>query len=134
MPEKIDKETRSFIMRQVKSSKNKSTEEKLAAIMRELGVIGWRRNSKKFGKPDFIFPRLKIALFVDGCFWHGHFCKSLPITNRDYWVKKIERNKQRDKLVNKTLKYNQWKVIRIWECDFQQRNKLIKKLTRNLLK
>ena len=89
----VDKNKRSYIMRQVKSSRNKSTELKLISIFKELSIKGWRRGYKLKGKPDFVFLKEKTAVFVDGCFWHGHTCKrSIPQTNTDYWISKIRKN------------------------------------------
>lgn len=107
---------RSWIMTQVKSAGNKSTEENLVIRLRRLKIKGWRRNYSLFGKPDIVFPRQRIALFVDGCFWHGHPKKCrMPSTNRAYWTKKIARNIARDKQVTRILQKKGWKVIRIWE-------------------
>jgi len=92
-------------------------------IFKKSEIKGWRRNSKIFEKPDFIFPRGKVALFVDGCFWHGHDCRNTkPSDNADYWRKKIERNKRRDELVNEALTEKGWKVLRIWECQVKKNN------------
>ncbi len=103
-------------MAQVKSTGNKSTEKNFIAVLRESKLLGWRRNYPIFGKPDFVFPRAKVAVFVDGCFWHGHPRKCrMPQSNREYWLEKIDRNIVRDKLVTRTLKDKGWKVIRIWE-------------------
>lgn len=107
---------RSWIMAQVKSTGNRSTEKNLIAVLREYRLSGWRRHYPIFGKPDFAFPREKVAVFVDGCFWHGHPRKCrVPQSNREYWLKKIGRNVARDRLVTRTLKDKGWKVIRIWE-------------------
>ncbi len=112
---------RSEIMRAVKSRGNKSTELKLIEIFKKFGISGWRRNYKLFGNPDFVFPKKRIAVFVDGCFWHGHDCRNTkPVDNADYWRKKIERNKKRDILVVQTLTEKGWKVIRIWECQIKK--------------
>lgn len=73
-----------------------------------------------FGKPDFVFLKHRIAIFVDGCFWHGHNCRNVtPKNNAEYWRKKIENNKERDKIVTKTIEKKGWKVIRIWECELK---------------
>ena len=103
-------------MAQVKSSGGRSTEERFHAVLREYHITGWRRNYPLFGKPDFVFPKEKVAVFVDGCFWHGHpkRCR-MPETNREYWEKKIQRNVERDKTVTRTLQEKGWKVLRIWE-------------------
>lgn len=107
---------RSWIMAQVKSSGNRSTEKNLIAVLRESKLLGWRRHYPIFGKPDFVFPREKVAVFVDGSFWHGHPRKCrVPQSNREYWLKKVGRNVARDRLVTRTLKDKGWKVIRIWE-------------------
>jgi len=109
-------EKRSWIMAQVKSTGNRSTEKNFIAVLHESKLLGWRRHYPIFGKPDFVFPRAKVAVFVDGCFWHGHPRKCrVPQSNREYWSKKIDRNIVRDRLVTRTLKDKGWKVIRIWE-------------------
>lgn len=131
MSDVFSKVKRSDIMRSVKSSKNKSTELKLISIFKENGIKGWRRGYKIDGKPDFVFIRSKIALFVDGCFWHGHKCRNTtPKDNSQYWTAKIDRNKKRDKEVSKTLKNKKWSVVRLWECELKNKNrqKLLKKL------
>jgi len=103
-------------MAQVKSAGNKSTETRMVAVLRKNGITGWRRSYPLPGKPDFTFPGLKVVVFVDGCFWHGHPTKCrLPKTNRAYWKKKIERNVARDRLVTRILKQRGWRVIRVWE-------------------
>ena len=117
-------------MRQVKSSRNKSTEIKLIKYFKKNGIKGWRRNYKIFGKPDFVFITSKVAIFVDGCFWHGHNCRNTkPKDNKEYWDKKIDRNIQRDKQVTKHLERIGWTVIRIWECELKDENKIKEKIT-----
>ncbi len=124
MADVFDKEKRSEIMRAVKSSKNKSTEEKLIAYFKENKITGWRRNYKVYGKPDFVLPDLRIAIFVDGCFWHGHNCRNThPEQNKEYWQRKIARNMARDKEVTDHLERLGWNVIRIWECEFLKKNR-----------
>lgn len=114
---------RSAIMRRVLSVKNRSTELELISLFRRKGIKGWRRNCKLYGSPDFVFPVAKIALFADGCFWHGHNCRNTkPKTNREFWSNKIKRNKNRDKKVNLYLRKLGWQVIRIWECAIKRKN------------
>ena len=109
-------------MRAVKSSGNKSTEIKLLRHFKENGIIGWRRKFKLFGKPDFVFPKARLAVFVDGCFWHGHDCRNTkPVNNADYWRAKIIRNRARDEEVTATLRGKNWRVLRIWECQFRKK-------------
>jgi DNA mismatch endonuclease (patch repair protein) len=111
---------RSRIMASVKSTNNKSTELRFLSILKGKGVTGWRRNYPVAGKPDFVFPRLKVAVFIDGCFWHScpKHCR-LPASNKDYWISKIERNRIRDKKTSKALRVRGWTVIRIWEHEIK---------------
>lgn len=121
MADVFSESQRSEIMRAVKSRGNKSTELKLIEIFKNLGIRRWRRGYKLFGNPDFVFPKRRIAVFVDGCFWHGHNCRNTkPAANADYWNKKIERNINRDILVSQTLMEKGWKVVRIWECQIKK--------------
>jgi DNA mismatch endonuclease (patch repair protein) len=87
-------------------------------LFRQHGITGWRRNQKVFGKPDFIFRKIRLALFVDGCFWHccRKHCK-IPAGNRAFWVKKFAANKARDLRVNRELRKLGWQVVRVWEHD-----------------
>ncbi len=125
MADTFTKTERSEIMRKVKSNRNKSTELKLIQFFKENRIKGWRRNYKLFGKPDFVFPKQRLAIFLDGCFWHGHNCRNTkPKDNAEYWQTKIARNQQRDKNVTETLTNNNWTVIRIWECELKDKNKL----------
>lgn len=113
----FSKKERSAIMRAVKSTQNISTELKLIKLFKQYKIEGWRRRQNLFGKPDFYFPKLKIALFADGCFWHGCRCKKLkPATNTQYWIAKVARNRKRDRAVNSELKKRGYTVIRIKEC------------------
>jgi len=133
MVDTLDKEARSLVMSRVRSTKNISTEIKLMGVFKELGVKGWRRGSKITGKPDFVFPKIKIAVFADGCFWHGHKCRDrirIPKSNVDFWATKIARNKQRDREVSKDLRSKGWSVLRIRECELKKKNRslLLRKL------
>lgn len=132
MADTFTKDQRSQIMRQVKSSRNKSTELKLIKLFKEYSIIGWRRNYKLFGKPDFVIPIKRAAIFIDGCFWHGHNCRNTkPKDNMDYWRKKIKRNIQRDRLVNETLTLKGWRVIRFWECELKDKDLVIRQIKNN---
>ena len=120
---------RSQIMKSVKSNRNKSTELKLIRFFRQHKIVGWRRKYKLFGKPDFTFLSLRVLIFVDGCFWHGHNCRNTkPKTNSSYWIRKFSGNKKRDELVNKYLKSKKWHIIRIWECELNNTNLALRKL------
>src|SRR3569832_358515 len=75
------------------------------------------------GKPDIVLPKYKTAIFVHGCFWHGHFghpCYVIPKTRTDWWIRKIEANKGRDTRAFRALKRQGWKVIEIWECQLKK--------------
>lgn len=121
MADTFSKEKRTEIMRSVKSRGNESTEILLIKFFKEQKITGWRRKYNLFGKPDFVFIRNRIAIFTDGCFWHGHGCRNIkPKDNAAYWDKKISRNKERDKLVTEHLTNLGWNVIRIWECEIKK--------------
>jgi DNA mismatch endonuclease (patch repair protein) len=84
-------------------------------------MVGWRRHLPLPGRPDFVFPEQKVAVFVDGCFWHGcPKCYTRPKTNRKFWDKKREDNMARDKRVTRQLRRQGWKVIRIWQHSLQK--------------
>jgi DNA mismatch endonuclease, patch repair protein len=82
-------------------------------------------------RPDFVFRAARVAVFVDGCFWHA--CprhSNLPANNRAFWKQKLSANKRRDRLVTKTLLRHGWRVIRLWERDLQKENLFIHRLRR----
>jgi DNA mismatch endonuclease, patch repair protein len=127
MTDVFTKEKRSEIMSKVRNKGNVATEKKLIDLFKAKGIKGWRRNFPLFGRPDFVFPKNRIAVFVDGEFWHGHPTRGqIPETNRELWWNKIERNKERDRLVSETLQEKRWKVVRIWQHELKDENWLIK--------
>src|SRR5471030_2566701 len=100
MADLFSRSQRSAIMAKIKSNENSSTELRLIWVLKESKIRGWRRRSKIFGSPDFVFSNERLALFVDGCFWHC--CPlhgTLPASNRSFWAQKLERNRKRDLLV-----------------------------------
>jgi DNA mismatch endonuclease (patch repair protein) len=109
-------------MTRVRSMGNVTTEERLAWLLRQSGLTGWRRRYPLPGRPDFVWPKLKVAVFADGCFWHGHTCgKNItPRTNSDAWRTKIDRTKARDRKVARALRLRGWRVLRIWECKLSR--------------
>lgn len=114
--EKMPKEKRSNIMRAIKS-KNTKEEILLSKALWHRGHRYRKNNKSIFGKPDLTFKKNKIAIFVDGEFFHGYNWeerKNTIYSNRDYWIPKIERNMQRDKEVNEYLLSKGWRVIRFW--------------------
>jgi DNA mismatch endonuclease (patch repair protein) len=122
---------RSQIMASVRSHGNKRTELKLIELFQSHGIRGWRRRARVFGRPDFIFRGPRIAVFVDGCFWHS--CpkhRTTPASNRLFWVQKLERNRRRDRLVDRTLRRSGWRVVRIWQHELNRTGqaKLLRRL------
>lgn len=123
MADVFDDAKRSDIMKRVKSKGNKSTETKLIKIFGELGIKGCRRNYSVKGHPDFVFLSQKVAVFVDGCFWHGHDCRNTrPKDNAEYWSRKRERNIRHDREITELFESRGWTVIRIWECELKKAN------------
>lgn len=118
MTDVLTSKQRSYCMSRIRC---KNTKPELA-LRKSLWGIGYRYrvNYKLAGKPDIVFPGKKVAVFVDGCFWH--FCPehcTVPDTNRDFWGKKLGRNVERDKEVTAKLEKESWKVIRIWEHEIK---------------
>ena len=90
------------------------------------GITGWRRNYKVKGHPDFVFLKERVAIFVDGCFWHGHECRNIhPKDNEEYWNKKRQRNIQHDLEITERLQKRGWTVVRIWECELKKKNEVV---------
>jgi len=141
MSDVFTKAKRSEVMSRIRGRGNKETELALAKLLRRHGIKGWRRhvqiriadcglrNRGAHGvtrpafrvKPDFVFRQVRLALFVDGCFWHScpkHATK--PKNNTSFWRRKLSANKQRDRLVNRALRRAGWHVLRIWECSLQK--------------
>lgn len=116
MSDVFTKAKRSQVMAAVRSKGNKATELKFATLLRSNGIKGWRRHQPLVGTPDFTFSRERLAVFVDGCFWHGcrWHCR-MPEGNRRFWREKIERNRTRDRQTTKALVRMGWRVLRIWE-------------------
>ena len=140
MPDVFTKAKRSEVMSRIRSRGNRDTELALARLFRANRIIGWRRqvevwimkrgarNSGAHGvtrptfrvKPDFVFPKLKLAVFVDGCFWHG--CPkhaTWPSNRAAWWRRKLEGNKARDRLAKQSLRHAGWRVLRIWEHELK---------------
>lgn len=88
------------------------------------------------GKPDIVFRRKRIVIFIDSDFWHGHPSRCvMPKSNRVYWKKKIARNRERDREVSLALRKQNWKIIRIWEYDIKHNfNKSMKKILKAIEK
>ena len=115
--------TRSRAMRAIRSGSNKSTEKRLASLLAKNGFYGWRLRTKELpGTPDFVFARESVAIFSDGCFFHGcPHCGHIPKTNAAYWRAKIARNRTRDTRATRKLRALGYSVVRIWECQLRKR-------------
>lgn len=117
--DKVDSETRSRIMASVRS-KNTKPEMRVRKTAHRVGYR-YRLHRKDLpGKPDMVFPSRRIALFVHGCFWHGHPCKRgdrMPATNVEYWREKIARNQRRDTANRLFLRELGWTPMVVWECQ-----------------
>jgi len=108
---------RSRVMSAIRKRGNKSTELAFRLDLVRAGLKGWIMHASDVpGCPDFLFPNKRIAVFVDGCFWHGcPKCFRLPVDNRDYWREKITGNRCRDRRTSRELNAAGWKVMRVWE-------------------
>ena len=124
---------RSEVMSRIRGKGNKTTELALARAFRRVGIKGWRRHvvvklalgpivANREGKayllvrPDFVFKRERVAVFVDGCFWHRCPLHSkIPENNREFWEQKLARNVERDRIVDRELRKAGWRVWRVWE-------------------
>lgn len=113
---------RSRNMSSVRGARNRSTEARLRMALVRFGIGGWTLTPKDIaGKPDFWFEKYRIAVFVDGCFWHGCECtKRKPRSNGAYWREKWRRNKERDAAVSKKLTDGGVRVIRFWEHELRE--------------
>ena len=121
MPDVFTKAKRSEVMSRIRGRGNKETEIALARLLRAEGIIGWRRHTALVGRPDFSFRRQRVAVFVDGCFWHG--CpkhSNMPANNRAFWMKKLTGNQTRDRLVTRTLRKEGWRVVRGWDQELRK--------------
>lgn len=126
----VSRETRSRVMAKVRSTRNKSTEWRVRAGLVQAGIRGWTMHpSELSGKPDFVFPYQRLAVFVDGCFWHGcKTCGKVPNSNTAYWDAKISRNRKRDRRVKVRLRKDGWQVMRIWEHELRSLGNVIRRI------
>ena len=148
MSDVFSKAKRSKVMSLIRSRGNKATEVAFMKLLRSHKISGWRRHmtitmqkselargSSRSPKvrPDFVFPKSKVAIFVDGCFWHG--CPihgTSPSTNSNFWSEKLTVNKKRDLRVNRQLRSKHWSVIRFWEHQLNDGARLISRLRTKL--
>jgi len=122
-------------MSAVRSKGNRSTEWRLRSGLVRSGVSGWiLAPLDVFGHPDFAFKQSQVAVFVDGCFWHGcPHCYRPPKSKKKFWSSKIVQNRRRDRRVNRELAKTGWQVLRIWECQLKKHpGKCIERIRKSL--
>ncbi|MCC5878243.1 MAG: DNA mismatch endonuclease Vsr [Candidatus Sumerlaeia bacterium] len=120
MTDVFSKKKRSQVMSRIRGGGNVSTEKRMIQLLRQHKITGWRRNWPLPGKPDFSFPKRRVVLFVDGCFWHRcPKCYRKPATNAEFWEAKIGRNVERDREVGRELRQRGWTVLRVWEHELK---------------
>lgn len=122
MADNLTPEVRRKTMQAVKGKRTR-LEKRLFSMLAGMGLRGWTQNvDAVIGKPDVAFLSKRVAVFIDGCFWHGcpHCHRKLPQTNRKYWKRKIERNIALAKSTNRRLRADGWVVIRIWEHQMKR--------------
>jgi len=119
MSDNLSPDDRRKTMQAVKG-KGTRLEKRLWAMLAGMGLKGWKKNAETItGKPDVVFTDQRVAVFIDGCFWHGcpHCQRKLPVTNREYWERKIKRNVELARIYNEQLQQDGWTVVRIWEHE-----------------
>lgn len=130
MTDVFSKAKRSEVMAAIRSTGNRTTELEMIRVMRGLGVTGWRRGQvlRVAGRggavvrvrPDFVFRARRVALFVDGEFWHAHPTRCrIPRTRRAWWTAKLEANRRRDRMQNRALRAAGWTVVRVWQHELR---------------
>lgn len=151
MADVFGKSKRSEVMSRIKGRGNRDTELAFMALMKAHRVTGWRRHvaisltsarsAEGMGRrsrslkvrPDFVFPKLRLAVFVDGCFWHGcprHSAE--PSSNRAFWQVKLSANTKRDRFVTRSLRKRGWIVLRVWEHELRRPSVVCRRLQRYL--
>lgn len=124
MADNHSKEVRSMNMSRIRST-NSIPEEIVRKYLFSKG-FRYRKNVKKLpGCPDIVLPKYKTVIFVNGCFWHKHDCPRFvwPSSNQDYWIPKIQRNIERDRLNAAELQKKGWHIITVWECELKKKNR-----------
>jgi len=128
--------SRSKVMRAIKGTGNRTTEGRLRLALVRQGVRGWKiRPDGLPGSPDFVFPKGRLAIFADGCFWHGcERCNKARIqTNAAFWRAKMALNRAKDQRVVRALQQAGWRVMRVWEHDLRDSlPKVVSRITKKL--
>jgi DNA mismatch endonuclease (patch repair protein) len=132
--DKVAPHVRSRIMSAVKNKGNKSTESAVRYRLVRAGISGWRVNARDLpGSPDFAFDNLRLAVYVDGCFWHDcpKHCRR-PKSNVDFWESKFRRNRLRDRRTRVALRRMGWSTLRLWEHDLRNPEIALGRITRRI--
>src|SRR5579872_564640 len=135
--DRVTREARSRIMSLVTARHGRTTEKRLRALLVQRGITGWKMDGRGLpGRPDFVFKLSTLAVFVDGCFWHGcKRCQKMSKTNVRFWRDKVLVNSHRDIRVSRSLRALGWSVVRIRECELKDpvsRPRLLDRLERYL--
>jgi len=146
MVDVFSKAKRSEVMARIRSRNNKATEIAFMTLLRSHRITGWRRHlpitlpktseedpdrRRRQVKPDFVFRARRLAIFIDGCFWHGcpiHSTK--PDANKEFWRNKLKSNRARDRFVDQALRQKEWTVLRFWEHQLRRGDWVMTKLRR----
>jgi DNA mismatch endonuclease (patch repair protein) len=133
MADRLTPEARSRLMSRI-GSKNTGPELAVRSLLHRMGYRFRLHRKGLPGTPDIVLPGRGIAIFVNGCFWHGHACKvkKMPKSRVDYWAPKISANVLRDARKRRQLRRLGWRVLVIWECDTKNEERLSAKLGRHL--
>lgn len=136
MADVFSKEKRSQIMSLIRGTN--TVPEMIVRRFLHMKGIRYRLHSKNLaGRPDLTLKKYNTVIFVHGCFWHGHSCKTLPKSNKKFWKDKIVRNMDRDKTNRTELKKQGWRVIEVWQCSLKPKerektlNRLLSKIQSN---
>jgi len=131
----LTRKERSELMARVRSQ-NTSPEMYVRRLVHSMGYRFRLYSGHLPGRPDLVFPRLQKAIFVHGCFWHGHKCRAgrnRPKTNKVYWEQKLDRNKIRDRQSRILLKKMGWGVLVLWECRLRNQARIAEQVKRFLV-
>ena len=133
MVDRLSTEARSRLMSKI-GPRNTQPERRVRSLLHRLGYRFRLHRKDLPGKPDIVLPKHRMAVFVHGCFWHGHVCKvdKMPKSRVDYWGPKIEANRERDTRKRQQLEALGWRVIEVWECELKSLASLEKRLRQEL--
>lgn len=133
--DRIDRVKRRLLMQRIRT-KNTAPEVNLRQLLHAAGYRFRLHRNDLPGTPDIVLPRYRVAIFVHGCFWHGHSCKkgSIPKTNAEFWTRKMAENRHRDERKSQEIAVLGWTPVTVWECELQDPKALIRRLRRMTLR